>query len=631
MQKKGRRLYGPVLRELGDWIATTKAHSCKLLVVLIVYLEESITMDLHQLFAALRQRVRDVDIHNTVCIASSLVGRFVAPAAYLPLLLPLVRGDAITAAFSAAGPSAATNVGTRADALLVLSHFLRGTKASTVLPHLSDIVAVVCAEDLLFDACEGDATSTVALRLRRNVAAVIAALAAVVGERRSAAIDAHFQAKGRIIDVTASVRTLYSAALLVLPDALGATPLDALALAFTDPSSSMSSTLAISATEKASLTQKLRPKLVELASVKAMSDDVVRQLAAGEASAGGEAALLLSVAPPLLAEAVAILKSCAAEGAVDAPRAALALRLVTQLVGRDVSLATPMVRLALGRAAAATAMMVSDAGGIAAGGASRSGGPVIEAAEDGMSIATAVASNIDAAGNVASQRFSVGARATTLLLRLLDGETDASTVVAWSGEEADGLADAIGARSWPAATAKRLLQICVALQRPAHTLLWTRVVRRWSLADASSRDKISCNVYVHLNLHALQTIRYPFFLSLSLSLSLYRFVSLISFRLSRLEHYRYDTLAALSARSAAVSRQQATSTAAAIVATVEPGWRRSATALLFAARSVELASARIVDADDGVRATAVRALSTLIALDQIVVDLDTSAQVSGGL
>jgi hypothetical protein len=38
-----------------------------------------------------------------------------------------------------------------------------------------------------------------------------------------------------------------------------------------------------------------------------------------------------------------------------------------------------------------------------------------------------------------------------------------------------------------------------------------------------------------------------------------------------------------------------------------------------------------VDADDGVRATAVRALSTLIALDQIVVDLDTSAQVSGGL
>ena len=144
-----------------------------------------------------------------------------------------------------------------------------------------------------------------------------------------------------------------------------------------------------------------------------------------------------------------------------------------------------------------------------------------------MSIATAVASNIDVAGNVASQRFSVGARATTLLLRLLDGETDASTVVAWSGEEADGLADAIGARSWPAATAKRLLQICVALQRPAHTLLWTRVVRRWSLADASSRDKISCNVYVQLNLHALQTIRSPFSLSLSLSVA-------ISFRLSHL-------------------------------------------------------------------------------------------------
>ena len=86
-----------------------------------------------------------------------------------------------------------------------------------------------------------------------------------------------------------------------------------------------------------------------------------------------------------------------------------------------------------------------------------------------------------------------------------------------------------------------------------------------------------------------------------------------------------DVLARDAGESPSV-RAAATATATAIVASVEPSWRRSATALMIAARTVELASERIVDADDSVRASAASALGELIGLEQLVVDLDGSAQ-----
>jgi hypothetical protein len=279
IREKGRRLYGPVLRELSDWISTTKSQSCKLLVVLLIYLEEAITMDLHKLFRALSQRLKDHEVRETVKIASSLIGRYVAPSASLPLVLPLGRGDAVTAALTAAGPSAAQSTQTRADALVLLTQLLCGSKPSTMLPHLSSVVEVVCAKTLLYDACEHDPTSLASLRLRRSLARAVEALANVVGARRSAAIDAYFHSKGRIIDVTAPVRALYAAALIVLPDPLTTTYLDDLSMPEHRENSPIS---LVSLTEREAIRQKLRPKLVYMTDIIAASSSAVTSLAAGE-------------------------------------------------------------------------------------------------------------------------------------------------------------------------------------------------------------------------------------------------------------------------------------------------------------------------------------------------------------
>ncbi len=60
---------------------------------LIVFMEEHITMELHEVMRSLLKTIGDPDIGKGMCENASLLGRFVDPEAYVPLIVPRIRGD----------------------------------------------------------------------------------------------------------------------------------------------------------------------------------------------------------------------------------------------------------------------------------------------------------------------------------------------------------------------------------------------------------------------------------------------------------------------------------------------------------------------------------------------------------
>ena len=60
---------------------------------LIVFMEEHITMELHEVMRSLLKTIGDPDIGKGMCENASLLGRFVDPEAFVPLIVPRIRGD----------------------------------------------------------------------------------------------------------------------------------------------------------------------------------------------------------------------------------------------------------------------------------------------------------------------------------------------------------------------------------------------------------------------------------------------------------------------------------------------------------------------------------------------------------
>ena len=58
---------------------------------LIVFMEEHITMELHEVMRSLLKTIGDPDIGKGMCENASLLGRFVDPEAFVPLIVPRIR------------------------------------------------------------------------------------------------------------------------------------------------------------------------------------------------------------------------------------------------------------------------------------------------------------------------------------------------------------------------------------------------------------------------------------------------------------------------------------------------------------------------------------------------------------
>eukprot|EP00644_Phytophthora_capsici_P010886 jgi/Phyca11/104048/e_gw1.9.355.1 len=139
---RARRFLNPILRELANWQETTRAHAVRLLKCVLVYCEETITVDVHLLVnTLLRAWGGDHDLLPELQQCANLTGRFTAPRTYLPLILSRIRCDSDVVPFAAtAGKTTASQT---AMALEMLSYLLQGSLDKMVLPHVDEILETV--------------------------------------------------------------------------------------------------------------------------------------------------------------------------------------------------------------------------------------------------------------------------------------------------------------------------------------------------------------------------------------------------------------------------------------------------------------------------------------------------------
>ncbi|TYZ57367.1 hypothetical protein PybrP1_012967 [[Pythium] brassicae (nom. inval.)] len=198
---RARRFLGPVLRELGNWQSPTRRHAARLLTSIVVYCEETITVDAHVLLQALLRDWREPDTAPALRVVADLVGRFVAPATYLPLLLARVRGDSdvsATGGVVAPGPTA--------TAIEVLQLVMGGSLDAALLAHVHDVLEAVATKHILDFEHAG---------AKLAVATVAQQLACLLERRGGDAVSAYFLQHGRLTTMERVYDRLFELALVV--------------------------------------------------------------------------------------------------------------------------------------------------------------------------------------------------------------------------------------------------------------------------------------------------------------------------------------------------------------------------------------------------------------------------------
>jgi hypothetical protein len=148
---RARRFLNPILRELANWQDATRAHAVRLLKCVLVYCEETITVDVHVLVnTLLRTWGGDHELLPELRQCADLTGRFAAPRTYLPLLLSRIRGDSdVVVPLAATTGGSATAASQTAVALEVLHYLLQGSLDKMVLPHVPDILEAIALQSIL--------------------------------------------------------------------------------------------------------------------------------------------------------------------------------------------------------------------------------------------------------------------------------------------------------------------------------------------------------------------------------------------------------------------------------------------------------------------------------------------------
>lgn len=188
-----RRFIKAILKELGIWQHETRVHAARMLFHVQVFMEEHITVDLHDLVQTLYHCIDDREIGGIIETCASMTGRFTHPDAYLPLILPYVRGDELVKTF---GDNEA-----RCSVLSVFTLMMEASKPGSLLPHLHDIV-VALSDDFLVS------TRLPELRIRHLRA--ISALCRLLDGRAGSAAGAAFGKTGRLGDVKRDTTQLLS-------------------------------------------------------------------------------------------------------------------------------------------------------------------------------------------------------------------------------------------------------------------------------------------------------------------------------------------------------------------------------------------------------------------------------------
>ncbi|KAH7470746.1 hypothetical protein PRIC1_001362 [Phytophthora ramorum] len=205
---RARRFLNPILRELANWQDATRAHAVRLLKCVLVYCEETITVDVHLLvMTLLRTWGGDRGLLLEFQQCADLTGRFAAPRTYLPLLLARIRGDSdVVVPLAATVEGSSTVASQTAVALEVLHHLLQGSLDKMVLPHVPDILDTIALPSIL------DLESKA---VKLALAHVLLQITMLLERSGSDAVTAFFLERGRLTSMEQSYSRLFDIGVVV--------------------------------------------------------------------------------------------------------------------------------------------------------------------------------------------------------------------------------------------------------------------------------------------------------------------------------------------------------------------------------------------------------------------------------
>ena len=191
--------FSALLSELSSWISGTRFLSAKLVVILSIYCEEHLTMDFHQtcssIVKAIRGTLNDEDkrceFQRELEHILEIMGRYVDPETYIPLLLPRTLGDSKSVTtFSDGGVH---SLQSRIANSIALRAMMKGSLPHRLIPHLFHLVPQIC--------CPTTLGSYAGTEMKLETLSILHTFfERVKGKSVTGAQSAYFQAKGRICD-----------------------------------------------------------------------------------------------------------------------------------------------------------------------------------------------------------------------------------------------------------------------------------------------------------------------------------------------------------------------------------------------------------------------------------------------
>ncbi|GMH58956.1 hypothetical protein TL16_g02727 [Triparma laevis f. inornata] len=192
-----KRFFKALLKELTNWIDTTRERSANLLLILAVYCEEHLTMDFHATLPlcvkALRNSINDgktsKELTEHMKTVLEVMGRFVDPETYVPLLLPRVTGEGDGTSSAEGGVHSEES---RRVNAVALGSLMRGSLTRQLTAHVKAIVLGICGECL---------TSDVSVMSRICFLETLNVLLVKIRGNQGKVLTGYFNATGRLADL----------------------------------------------------------------------------------------------------------------------------------------------------------------------------------------------------------------------------------------------------------------------------------------------------------------------------------------------------------------------------------------------------------------------------------------------
>jgi len=190
-----KRFINALVAELTNWVGTTRLKSANLLKMVVIFMEEYLTMEAHTILPAFIKALgfarddNDKDLRRILLETYELCGRFIMPETYVHYILPRLSGDAKVVQFG-------VDTASRVTVMEFLGAMLEGSMTREIAPLFEELVGA------LTDSFVISQDSSKLMNAAMGVMNIL--LSKMVGHGK-AAIEAHFLNTGRLGNLRGTV------------------------------------------------------------------------------------------------------------------------------------------------------------------------------------------------------------------------------------------------------------------------------------------------------------------------------------------------------------------------------------------------------------------------------------------